>query len=58
MPFADATFDAAHVNGFVNLCPDKAVAARELLRVLKVGGRAVGGSRGRRGGWPGGGRSR
>jgi ubiquinone/menaquinone biosynthesis C-methylase UbiE len=41
MPFADATFDAAHVNGFFNLCPDKAAVARELLRVLKVGGRAV-----------------
>jgi SAM-dependent methyltransferase len=41
MPFADATFDAAHVNGFFNLCPEKAAVARELHRVLKVGGRAV-----------------
>jgi arsenite methyltransferase len=41
MPFADATFDAALVNGCFNLCPDKAAVARELLRVLRPGGRAL-----------------
>jgi len=41
MPFVDATFDAAHVNGFFNLCPEKAAVARELYRVLKIGGRAI-----------------
>ncbi|OGL07227.1 MAG: hypothetical protein A3I03_03120 [Candidatus Rokubacteria bacterium RIFCSPLOWO2_02_FULL_68_19] len=41
MPFADATFDAALVNGFFNLCPEKAAVAHELWRVLKPGGRAA-----------------
>ncbi len=41
MPFGDATFDAALVNGIFNLCPDKPPVARELHRVLRAGGRAV-----------------
>ena len=41
MPFAEATFDAAIVNGFFNLCPDKRRVAAELFRVLKRGGRAA-----------------
>jgi SAM-dependent methyltransferase len=41
LPFADAAFDAAHVNGLLNLCPDKAPVARELRRVVRPGGRAV-----------------
>lgn len=41
MPFPDETFDAVLVNGLLNLCPDKAVVAHELFRVLKPGGRAV-----------------
>lgn len=41
MPFTDGAFDAALANGFFNLCPDKAAVARELLRVLQPGGRAV-----------------
>ncbi len=41
MPFGDASFDAALVNGLFNLCPDKAPVARELHRVLRPGGRAV-----------------
>jgi SAM-dependent methyltransferase len=42
MPFPDGAFDAALVNGFFNLCPDKAAVAAELSRVLKPGGRAAG----------------
>lgn len=41
LPFPDATFDAAFVNGLFNLCPDKIPVARELSRILKSGGRAV-----------------
>ena len=41
MPFPDRAFDAALVNGFVNLCPDKVAVAGELARVLKPGGRAA-----------------
>jgi arsenite methyltransferase len=41
MPFSDGAFDAALVNGFFNLCPDKAAVAAELSRVLKPGGRAA-----------------
>lgn len=41
MPFPDGAFDAALVNGFFNLCPDKVVVARELSRVLKPGGRVA-----------------
>ena len=41
MPFPDGAFDAALVNGFFNLCPDKAAVAGELSRVLKPGGRAA-----------------
>ena len=41
LPFPDGTFDAAHVNGIFNLCPDKPPVGRELFRVLKPGGRAV-----------------
>lgn len=41
MPFPDRAFDAALVNGFFNLCPDKVAVAGELSRVLKPGGRAA-----------------
>lgn len=41
MSFADETFDAAIVNGFFNLCPDKPQVARELFRVLRPGGHAA-----------------
>lgn len=41
MPFGADTFDAAHVNGLFNLCPDKPPVAQELFRVLRPGGRAV-----------------
>ncbi len=41
MPFPDAIFDAALVNGLFNLCPDKPAVARELFRVLRRGGRAI-----------------
>jgi len=41
MPFPDGVFDAVLVNGLLNLCPDKAVVAREMCRVLKAGGRGV-----------------
>jgi arsenite methyltransferase len=41
MPFPADTFDAAHVNGIFNLCPDKLPVAHELFRVLKPDGRAV-----------------
>lgn len=41
LPFADATFDVAHLNGVLNLCPDKRAVVSELRRVLKPGGRAV-----------------
>ncbi|MBI4635649.1 MAG: methyltransferase domain-containing protein [Candidatus Rokubacteria bacterium] len=41
MPFDAGTFDAALVNGFFNLCPDKATVARELHRVLRPAGRAA-----------------
>jgi len=39
---ADAgTFDAVIVNGLLNLVPDKAAVVREIVRVLRPGGRAV-----------------
>ncbi len=41
MPFAAETFDAAIVNGFFNLCPDKRRVAAEVFRVLRRGGRAA-----------------
>jgi len=41
MPFAAETFDAAIVNGFFNLCPDKGRVAAEVFRVLRRGGRAA-----------------
>ncbi len=41
LPFMPDTFDAALVNGFLNLCPDKASVAQELRRVLRDRGRAV-----------------
>jgi arsenite methyltransferase len=41
MPFDEASFDAALVNGIFNLCPDKPPVAHELHRVLRPGGRAV-----------------
>ena len=39
MPFADGAFDLVISNCVINLVPDKSVAYRELLRVLKPGGR-------------------
>ncbi len=41
MPFVAETFDAAMVNGFFNLCPDKRGVAGEVFRVLRRGGRAA-----------------
>ncbi len=38
LPFADATFDLVTSNGALNLVPDKAVAFREIRRVLRPGG--------------------
>lgn len=41
MPFGDGTFDAVHVNGLLNLCPDKQAVVGELHRVMKPTARAV-----------------
>lgn len=41
MPFPDRTFDVLLVNGLLNLCPEKAVVAHEMCRVLKPAGRGV-----------------
>jgi ubiquinone/menaquinone biosynthesis C-methylase UbiE len=41
LPFPDSTFDAALVNGLLNLCPDKAAVVPELHRVLRRRGRAA-----------------
>ena len=39
LPFPDASFDIAISNGVLNLVPDKPAALREILRVLRPGGR-------------------
>lgn len=39
LPIEDATVDVVISNGVINLCPDKPAVYRELLRVLKPGGR-------------------
>ena len=39
LPVADASVDVVLSNGVVNLCPDKARVYREIVRVLKPGGR-------------------
>ncbi|HEV8637945.1 MAG TPA: methyltransferase domain-containing protein [Chloroflexota bacterium] len=39
LPVPDATADVVISNGVINLCPDKEPAYREILRVLKPGGR-------------------
>jgi SAM-dependent methyltransferase len=39
LPVPDATADVVISNGVVNLCPDKPAVFREMLRVLRPGGR-------------------
>ena len=39
LPVDDASFDAVISNGVINLSPDKAAVFREVVRVLKPGGR-------------------
>jgi len=39
LPFPDASFDVTLSNGVLNLVPDKLAALREILRVLRPGGR-------------------
>lgn len=39
LPFPDPSFDVALSNGVLNLIPDKPAALREVLRVLRPGGR-------------------
>jgi SAM-dependent methyltransferase len=41
LPFPDGHFDVVISNGVINLIPDKDAAMREILRVLKVGGRLM-----------------
>ncbi len=41
MPFEDASVDAVLVNGIFNLAPNKGAIMREILRVLRPGGRAI-----------------
>ena len=41
LPFGDATFDAAHCERLLMHLDDPAVAIREMLRVVRPGGRAV-----------------
>ncbi|MFH0998600.1 MAG: methyltransferase domain-containing protein [Pseudomonadota bacterium] len=41
LPFPDDHFDVVISNGVINLIPDKDAAIREILRVLKVGGRLM-----------------
>lgn len=41
LPFPDGHFDVVVSNGVINLIPDKDAAMREILRVMKVGGRLM-----------------
>jgi arsenite methyltransferase len=41
LPFADAEFDVVISNGVINLIPDKENLLKEVLRVLKPGGRLM-----------------
>jgi exosortase/archaeosortase family protein len=41
LPFADGTFDAVYSMGTIEHFPESDVAARECLRVLRPGGRAI-----------------
>ena len=41
LPFPDCHFDVVISNGVINLIPDKDAAMREILRVLKPGGRLM-----------------
>jgi SAM-dependent methyltransferase len=41
LPFPDGHFDVVISNGVINLIPDKDAAMREILRVLKAGGRLM-----------------
>ena len=41
LPFSEAFFDVVASNGIYNLSPDKEAVMREVLRVLKPGGRTV-----------------
>lgn len=41
LPFPDNHFDVVISNGVINLIPDKESALREILRVLKAGGRLM-----------------
>ncbi len=41
LPFGDATLDAVFANMYLHHCPDPQAAIRELVRVLKPGGRLV-----------------
>jgi arsenite methyltransferase len=42
LPIENESVDAVIVNGLFNLAPDKTAVARELMRVLRPGGRLVG----------------
>jgi len=41
LPFADAEFDVVISNGAINLIPDKAALLKEVMRVLRPGGRLM-----------------
>jgi len=41
LPFPDDHFDVVISNGVINLIPDKDAAMREILRVMKAGGRLM-----------------
>ena len=41
LPFEDAEFDVVISNGVINLIPDKAALLKEVMRVLKPGGRLM-----------------
>ncbi len=41
LPFPDAEFDVVISNGVINLIPDKAALLKEVMRVLKPGGRLM-----------------
>jgi len=41
LPFEDSQFDVVTSNGAINLIPDKAATLKEIIRVLKPGGRLM-----------------